>query len=185
MILYVYVCVFGPITDDHLHFTVKVFHGGILNDNCTEYAGGEIHYFDMCSTVSMTIFEVQAMMGELGLIYGHYEMYYLISGNELGVGNILPLETTDDVLTMTDLVLYDKLQIVYVVSKSFSLPSVSEVEEFSFTQYDLDQREERVMEIIDEFDEGKMMRMKMSVFTKIVLIVLQQRVNMVIMFNVK
>ena len=50
-----------------MYFSIKLYHGGELNETSTEYVGGNIDYFDMCCVVDMTLEELGAMLGELGL----------------------------------------------------------------------------------------------------------------------
>lgn len=78
-----------------LYFSIKLFHGGSFNDSWTEYFGGKIDYFVMCSIVNMKMDEIGAMIGELGLSLVSTQLQFLNPGNQLPDG-LYPLENESD-----------------------------------------------------------------------------------------
>lgn len=45
------------------YFTIALHHSGDFNETSTEYVGGKLDYFDMCSVLDMTMSEINAMIG--------------------------------------------------------------------------------------------------------------------------
>ncbi|KAK1381767.1 hypothetical protein POM88_019502 [Heracleum sosnowskyi] len=47
------------------YFTIKLHFGGKFVDDCSEYIGGQVAYFDMCSVFKLKLVEIEAMLGRV------------------------------------------------------------------------------------------------------------------------
>lgn len=79
------------ITDDYEHFSIKLYHSETFNESKTEYIGGKVDFFDMCSKIGMNMCEYDAMLGELGITLGDNFLWVLILGTGLPHG-LFPIE---------------------------------------------------------------------------------------------
>lgn len=112
--------------------------------------GGEIHYFDMCSTHNMKIVELEAMLGELGISTTSNDLYMLTPDCVMPDG-LLPVQNEADFEMMMDLVVYDRMQNIYVTAGG--VRSYADFGDFSFTQMLEDDRVQRIDEIREEIED--------------------------------
>lgn len=64
---------------------IKVQHGGEFSENKKDYIGGEVNYFDMCSSRHFYTIDIESMLEEIGLHKGYYEMWFCIVGDDFSV----------------------------------------------------------------------------------------------------
>lgn len=126
-------------------FTLRVHHDGEFSKDKKQYIGGQVHYFDMCSDDHFYLVEMESMLEEIGLVNGSYDMWFCIVGDNLD-NDLMPLETDEHVKIMLDLLVYQDFFNVYITTKDVGF------DDFSFTQYELDEREERIGDIREETD---------------------------------
>ena len=128
------------------YFTLKLHYGGYLNEDCTAYVGGEIAYFDMCSVTGLDLFEIDAMLGEVGCSSQSMDLWFLTNEHEFCAANINPIETNRDLEVVKTLVECNyKLVRLYTTPNGPGLDG--EFADFSFTQLAIDQRIERIEDI--------------------------------------
>ena len=48
------------------YFSIKLHYGGQFNKDFSDYVRGDIAFFDMCSAEGPCLFEIDAMLGEVG-----------------------------------------------------------------------------------------------------------------------
>ena len=123
--------------DDSIYFSIKLYHGGDLNETSEEYVGGKISYFDMCSVVDMTMIELGAMLGEVGVKLEETEVFNLILGTGLPHGLLL-LESQNDVDDLLNLVVYSHHHVLYTKKKKVFLSA--KINDFEFSQLSEDQK---------------------------------------------
>ncbi|KAL1805792.1 hypothetical protein ACET3Z_028860 [Daucus carota] len=123
--------------ENSTYFSIKVYHGGSLNENCTEYVGGMVSYFDMCNGKGLNMFEMEAMLSELGIAKGTYYLYLGVPGSTLPDG-LVPLNLPSDIDIMTELVIYSRLQCIYCCPGGHG--GDQDYTDFSFTQLLMDQK---------------------------------------------
>lgn len=131
------------------YFTIALHHSGDFNETSTEYVGGKLDYFDMCSVLDMTMSEINAMIGELGFSADDTQLYALIPENILPDG-LYPLESDTDVDYLTTLVEYTHCQIVYATKRRINV--AHDLMDFSFTQMYEDERVDRIEKMRDEVE---------------------------------
>ena len=140
------------ISGSNIHFSIKVHHSGDFNTTNTEYVGGKVDYFDMCSNENMNKMEYDAMLGEVGLKIGEYDLWLLIPGTELP-DDLFPINTDEDAGHIDVLVEYSKLQCL------FTTPKITGGEEdwfdFSLTQYEMEEKERRMLGMTEQIGKKK------------------------------
>ena len=145
------------ISGSNIYFSIKVHHSGDFNISSTEHVGGKVDYFDMCSNVNMSKLEYDAMLGEVGLKVGEYDLWLLIPGTQLPDG-LFPINTDEDAGHIDVLVEYSKLQCLYTT------PKITGGEEdwfdFSLSQYEMEEKEKRMLEMTEEIAEKKVQKPK-------------------------
>ena len=106
-------------TDYSMYFTIKLHHGGNLDESGKLYVDGKISYFDMCSSRSIYVVDrgfylsdIQSMCRELGLEDGGYDLWFCIPEQPLENG-LTPIENDDDIFTFLDMLVYSKLLVLY------------------------------------------------------------------------
>ena len=139
---------FVCLTVDSPNSTLKIHHGGKFDEYLVDYIGGEISYFDMCSARRFYEFEIESMLTELGLTKNTYDLWYFLPEASFDKG-LLPIITRDDNETMLNLLDYGKCVNCYITKIGYdqSFGCDDELQDISFTQMELDQREERVTDI--------------------------------------
>ncbi|XP_074354016.1 uncharacterized protein LOC141692951 [Apium graveolens] len=139
-----------------IHFTIKLYHGGDLDESVKSYVGGEISYFDMCSIKhyhggDFGLKELESMCVEVGLKKGDFDLWYCLPEVELSVG-LMSIENEEHVGNLTDMLVYTKLLRVYATARTFRNWNC-EWDDFSFTQLLVDEKEKRVSQMIDEAED--------------------------------
>ena len=147
-------------TDYSMYFTIKLHHGGNLDESGKLYVDGKISYFDMCSSRSIYVVDrgfylsdIQSMCRELGLEDGGYDLWFCIPEQPLENG-LTPIENDDDIFTLLDMLVYSKLLVLYTTPRVLKNWNC-EWDDFSFSQFVEDQKEERVGDMIDEAEKHK------------------------------
>ncbi|KAK1390932.1 hypothetical protein POM88_019110 [Heracleum sosnowskyi] len=51
--------------DSSAYFTIKLHFGSKFVDDCSEYVGGQVAYFDICSVFKLKLVEIEAMLGQV------------------------------------------------------------------------------------------------------------------------
>ncbi|KAL1829610.1 hypothetical protein ACET3Z_008022 [Daucus carota] len=103
----------------------------------------------------MTLEELSAMLGELGLKLEDIELFYLIPETGLPHG-LLPVETQTDLDDFVNMVAYSHIQVLYATTKKISMSN--EVMDFSFTQLFEDERIKRIEHMRVEVVEKEVTR---------------------------
>lgn len=138
--------------DLSLNFSIKLLHGGEFNKDFSAYIDGDCKFFDMCSLTRFRMIDLESMCKEIGIGEGSYDLWFAIPERELSVDGILPIDIDDDVHTMLDMLVYTKCLTVFTTAKDNS----NDLNDFSFTQFDIDERVQRVESMIEECEtEGK------------------------------
>lgn len=138
-----------------MYFSIKLYHGGDFDETSAEYVGGNVDFFDMCCVVDMTLEELSAMLGELGLKLEDIELFYLIPETGLPHG-LLPVETQTDLDDFVNMVAYSHIQVLYAATKKNSMSN--EVMDFLFTQLFEDEMIERIEHMRVEVEEKEVIR---------------------------
>lgn len=107
-------------------------------------------YFDMCSQSELSMFELEAMLSELGIQKGTFDLYMHIPDSELPDA-LLPITVDGDVDMMLELVAYSRLQVIYCCPGGYG--GDIDYNDFSFTQMLLDEKEVRIDDIREEIEE--------------------------------
>ena len=134
------------VTKYSMHFTIKLHHDEDLDESLTTYIGGKESYFNNYSIKRFYLMDLKSMCSELGMKNGTYDLRYCIPQNSLEDG-MMPIENDDNVLTFLDLLVYSTILEVYTTHRKFSELNC-EWDDFSFTQFIEDEKEERVGEMI-------------------------------------
>lgn len=130
-------------------FTLKVFYGGEFDSTFEHYNGGDVVYFDYICRIDMSLIGLKEMLEEIGLEKESFDVWLQLPGRELHSSSIMPLQNDGHVQMLGDLVEgYCTLLNIYTVTTFDGLDY-----DFSFTQYELDEREKRVEEIREECEK--------------------------------
>lgn len=146
MIFFYLLC---SLSDLYGHFSIKIHHSGDFNESRTEYIGGKVNFFDMCNQKGMNMVEYDAMLGELGLRVGEYDLWLLLPGTGLPHG-LLPIENNDNAAAIGDLVEYSKMQALYTTPKNKD--GDLDWLDFSFTQYGEEEKDKRISDMVQEVE---------------------------------
>lgn len=90
--------------------------------------------------------DLDSMCKEIGIGEGSYDLWFSLPERELCVDTINPLDFDDDVGTMLDMLVYTKCLQVYTTAKD----NYSDLLDFDFTQFNTDERIQRVECMIEE-----------------------------------
>lgn len=132
-------------------FTLKLHFGGKFEDHCSKYVGGQVAYFDMCSTFKFKLNEIDDMLGQVGSSTQIVDIWLLSNESEMCQENIIPVETEKDVEIIITLVEcnYNFIRLY----TTLNTPAYDNEDwDFSFTQMDIDDRIERIEDIRVEVD---------------------------------
>ncbi|KAK1371369.1 hypothetical protein POM88_037461 [Heracleum sosnowskyi] len=134
--------------DCSLNFTIKLEHGGEFDEKFESYVDGDTKYFDMCSLNNFHLMDLHSMCKELGIGEGSYDLWYCIPGRALDVEFVIPIDEEEDVASMLDMLVYSNCLSLYTTAKD-----VEGMYDFSYTQYEEDERVARVSEMYDECEK--------------------------------
>ena len=135
------------------YFSIKLHYGGQFNSEFSEYVGGDIAYFDMCSVEGLCLFEIEAMVREVGCSTDSMDLWFLLNELEFAAANIMPIETERDLDLLKTLVESNyKLVRLYLTPNGPGLDG--ENWDISFTQLAIDQRIQRIEDIRVEVGEA-------------------------------
>lgn len=130
-------------------FSLKVFYGGEFDATFEHYNSGDVVYFDYISRFDLSLTGLKEMLEEIGLEKESFDVWLQLPGRELHSSSIMPLQTDGHVKMFADLVEgYSTLLNIYILTTFDGLDY-----DFSFTQYELDEREKRVEEIREECEK--------------------------------
>ena len=134
------------------YFSIKLQYGGHFNTEFSEYVGGDIAFFDMCSVEGLCFFEIDAMLGEVGCSTESMDLWFLLNELVFNATNIMPIETERDLDLIKTLVESNyKLVRLYTTPNGPGLDG--ENWDISWTQLAIDQRIERIEDIRVEVEE--------------------------------
>ncbi|KAK1371345.1 hypothetical protein POM88_037437 [Heracleum sosnowskyi] len=134
--------------DCSLNFTIKLAHGGEFDEKFESYVDGDTKYFDMCSLNNFHLMDLHSMCKELGIGEGSYDLWYCIPGRALDVEFVIPIDEEEDFASMLDMLVYSNCLSLYTTAKD-----VEGMYDFSYTQYEEDERVARVSEMYDECEK--------------------------------
>lgn len=103
---------------------------------------GKVALFDMCTCREMTLNELAVMFTQLGLVLGSYDVWFLLGGNTLCENSLIPIKNDVDVAVMLDQIIYGNLFVLYTTEKDYH--DYGSWYDFSFTQFQEDERIERI-----------------------------------------
>lgn len=111
-----------PDYTDANNFSIKLFHGGIMNENPRNYVGGSVDYVDFCNVDQMSMLEIYGMLNEVGYKGGYFNIWYKAPGTTMDRG-LFELQSDDELLLMCAMMPKAK----YVEIYSTTIAPLSEV----------------------------------------------------------
>ncbi|KAK1386418.1 hypothetical protein POM88_014645 [Heracleum sosnowskyi] len=94
-----------PNYDDRSgYFTIKIHFGGKFVEECTEYVGGQVAYFDMCSVFKLNLNQIEAMLGQVGCSTQIMDIWLLSNELHMCHDTLIPVEIEKDLGIMIDMV---------------------------------------------------------------------------------
>ncbi|KAK1354635.1 hypothetical protein POM88_047891 [Heracleum sosnowskyi] len=133
------------------YFTIKLHFRGKFVDDYSEYVGGQVAYFDMCSVFKLKLVEIEAMLGQVQCNTRTMDIWLLSNEVEMFHDNLIPIETEKDLGIIIDMVDCNyKFIWLYMTSNSPTFDD--EAWDFSFTQMAIDDRIQRIEDIRDEVE---------------------------------
>ncbi|KAL1811569.1 hypothetical protein ACET3Z_021634 [Daucus carota] len=134
-------------------YSLKIHYGGDFDESFETYNGGKYTYVDYIPRKEQNIVVLDEIMQELGLEKGFYSIWYHLPQTRLHNTNMMLLETDGDVEHFDAmLVSYSHICTLYVTVTNLSF---QEFQDFSFTQFELDERERRVGEMREEVEKSE------------------------------
>ncbi|KAL1811706.1 hypothetical protein ACET3Z_021771 [Daucus carota] len=144
--------------DDDL-FTLKLFYGGVFEENNKGYVGGEVRYVDFCNVHKMSILEISSMLTECGHL-GWHTFYYKLPKTSWE-RDLCLLHSDQDVVFMCELVeiAIPKMMHIYVITQAPlntrppSPPEVNISQEYFHSQHEYEFVDNDRDEVMDDIDQ--------------------------------